>query len=341
MSATVSRLSSGVTAQLSQVSRTPGCGTALALTLGAGYLLLRYRLVPLWMMRKWFALSATAMVIPPCAMLYLTDSLRFLGIPRRWVQSLCLLIMTGAFRAVWWLNPQIRVTVTFDANAGGKPASWADMETRGIAMLMNHTSFWDAFEMIGVTPLSHLRHMRTLMKASLRRIPIFGGMFDRVGHFPVYFKSDGDGNFQVDKEKQAVVMKHVNWHLRQGGSIVVFPEGAVNKHPETLQTFRYGTFATIFEHRMPVYYMVSIGNEKTWPPQEAFGGMPADIRIRIGAFPIDFDKEDSKDVAKRLQQRMQQVRDEMAAEMAVEGSAPVRQSHIKLPATRTAAAAAA
>jgi 1-acyl-sn-glycerol-3-phosphate acyltransferase len=354
MNATVTRASNEVAAHLSHLSKAQLRGTMLALALGTGYTLLRWRLVPQWVMRKWFLLSATAIIIPSSALLYLIDPLRHLGVPRQWVQSICLFIMAYAFKAVWWVNPQIRMHLQFDANVDDKPASWADVERSGMALTMNHTSFWDVFEMIGVTPMSHLHRMRTLMKASLRQIPIFGGIFDRVGHFPVYFKSDEDGNFHVDKEKQAVVTQHVNWHLKHGGSLIVFPEGAVNKHPETLQTFRYCTFATIFQHRMPLYYMVSVGNETTWPPREPYGGIPADIRVRIGKFPIDFDKDDSKDVAQRLQQRMQQVRDEIAAEIAAEketaapskvhppakkavvNPAPVLQNQAKHPATAAA-----
>lgn len=321
MSATVSRVTGEIATQLSHLSRAQQRGATLALAIGAGYTLLHRRLLPQWVMRHWFLLSATAMIIPSSALLYLIDPLRHLGVPRHVVQSVCVFIMAYAFKAVWWLNPQVRMRVDFDANVDGAPVSWADIERAGVALTMNHTSFWDVFQMIGLTPMSHLRRMRTLMKASLRKIPIFGGIFDRVGHFPVYFKSDEDGNFHVDKERQAVVARHVDWHLRHGGSIVVFPEGAVNKHPETLQTFRFGTFATIFEHRMPVYYMVSINNEKTWPPQMPYGGLPANIRVRIGRFPIDFDKEDSKEVARRLQAKMQAVRDEMVAEEAAAAAA--------------------
>ncbi|KPA75602.1 putative mitochondrial acyltransferase-like protein, copy 2 [Leptomonas pyrrhocoris] len=355
MSSAVVRASREAAAQLPRhLSKAQVRGTMLALALGAGYTLLRCRLVPLWIARRWFLLSATAIIMPASALLYLIDPLRYLGVPRRVVQSVCLFIMAFAFKAVCWANPHIRMHVQFDANVDGKPTSWADIPDKGIALTLNHTSFWDVFEVIGLTPMSHLRRTRTLMKASLRKIPIFGGCFDRVGHFPVYFKSDEDGNFHVDKEKQAVVATHVAGHLRRGGNIVVFPEGAVNKNPETLQTFRYGTFATIFEHRMPVYYLVSLGNERTWPAQHPYGGAPADIRVRIGAFPIDFDKENSKVVAARLQQRMQQVRDEMAAEEAEADAAAAQtkktktavdaaqglQSHAKLPAAGAAAAAA-
>ncbi|KAG5486637.1 hypothetical protein CUR178_08004 [Leishmania enriettii] len=290
-------------------------GAMLAVALGAGYMLLRQRLLPKWIVRQWFLLSATALIIPSSVLVYLFDTLRYLGVPRSWVQRIGVFVLSCAFKAVWWVNPQIRMHVRFDANEDGKPACWDDIPRTNIAFTLNHTSFWDPFELIGITPMSHLMQMRTLMKSSLRKIPIFGGIFDRVGHFPVYFTSDEDGNFHVDKERQAVVSQHVNAHLRGGGSLVFFPEGTVNKTPGTLQPFRFGTFTTIMEHRLPVYYMVAVGGEKTWAPQMPYGGLPADVHIRIGAYPIDFDKMSGKSVAVGLQQRMQQVRDEIASEV--------------------------
>nr|CAJ2466790.1 unnamed protein product [Leishmania braziliensis] len=291
-------------------------GTLLAVALGAGYVLLRQRLVPKWATQKWFLLSTTALMIPSCALAYLLDPLRYLGVPRLCVQNVCVFILSHSFKAIWWLNPQIRMHVKFDANGDKKPACWDDISRTGVAFMLNHTSFWDPFQMIGITPTAHLMQTRTLMKSSLRKIPIFGGIFDRVGHFPVHFKSDSACSFEVDKERQAQVQQAIDAHLRLGGSLAMFPEGAINKHPQVLLTFRYGTFATIIKHRMEVYYMVSVGSEKTWPLGMLYGGLPADIYIRIGAYPIDYDRDSSKSLAVGLQKRMQEVRDEIAAEVA-------------------------
>ncbi|KAG5487539.1 hypothetical protein LSCM1_07496 [Leishmania martiniquensis] len=323
MSARMACLSQEAVACLPKLTRGQR-GIMLVVALGAGYTLLRRRLVPKWVMQKWFLLCAAALILPSAALIHLFDPLRYVGVPQHCLQSICVCIVGYAFKAVWWANPQIHTRVKFDANEDGKPVGWDDIARTSIALALNHTSFWDTFEVVGITPMSHLLHIRTLMKASLRRIPIFGGVFNRVGHFPVYFTSDADGNFQVDKEKQAVVQERVNAHLRRGGSLVFFPEGTVNRTPETLKAFRFGTFATIMEHRLPVYYMVAVGGEKTWPPQMPYGGLPADVHIRIGRFPIDFDQESSKSVAVRLQQRMQQVRDEIAAEVATAEAAQRR-----------------
>ncbi|KPA75601.1 putative mitochondrial acyltransferase [Leptomonas pyrrhocoris] len=285
-----------------------------ALGFAVWYLLLRMRWVPVPLMRAWFFLVSLCIIFPTSAMTSILVQLHRLGVSAYHTQRLCIVPLVCAFRAVWWLSPHIRMHMQFDANVDGKPTSWADIELHHQAFVGNHTSFWDVFAFLCIAPMSHLVHTRTMMKASLRDIPIFGGIFDRVGNFPVYFKSDEDGHFEVDKEKQAAVQVGVEAHLSSGGSLAIFPEGAINKNPRVLQTFRYGTFATIFEHRMPVYYFVHLGAERTWPRWTMVGGMPTDMHIRAGRFPIDFDKEDSKAVAHRMQLYMQKVYNELLTE---------------------------
>ncbi|KPI84438.1 hypothetical protein ABL78_6520 [Leptomonas seymouri] len=296
---------------------------AAAIGLAAWYALLRMRWVPVPLMRAWFFLVCLCLIFPTSAMTRLVVQLRRLGVSEDCTQRLCIVPLVFAFRGVWWLNPQIRMHVQFDANIDGHPRSWQSIALHNQAFIGNHTSFWDVFGFVCLSPLRHLLYTRTMMKASLRRIPIFGGIFDRVGNFPVYFKSDEEGHFEVDKEKQAAVQVGVDAHVRNGGNLAIFPEGAINRNPRVLLSFRYGTFTTIFEHRMTVYYLVHLGAEKTWPRWTMVGGMPTDMHIRVGRFPIDFDAEDSKQVARRMQIFMQNVYNDLLTEWvgahAVEG----------------------
>ncbi|KAI5689074.1 Acyltransferase [Leishmania braziliensis] len=280
------------------------------------YVLLARRFVPVKLMRVWFLLVNLFTILPVSAVTKVIAQLGRLGVPTHHVQSLCIIPLVLAFRTVSWLNPQIRMRLRFHCDEKCRQLSWRDIPLHNCAYVGNHTSFWDVYAFIVLTPLRHILNTRTLMKSSLRKIPIFGGIFDRVGHFPVHFKSDSACSFEVDKERQAQVQQAIDAHLRLGGSLAVFPEGAINKHPQVLLTFRYGTFATIIKHRMEVYYMVSVGSEKTWPLGMLYGGLPADIYIRIGAYPIDYDRDSSKSLAVGLQKRMQEVRDEIAAEVA-------------------------
>ncbi|KAK7202097.1 acyltransferase-like protein, copy 1 [Novymonas esmeraldas] len=285
------------------------------------YVLLRQRLAPAPLMRAWFLFVAVLTIFPVSALTRVIVQLSRLGVSTHVVQRLCIVPLVLAFRVGWWLNPQIRMHVTFDADETGTPLSWQRIHLSGGAYVGNHTSFWDVYAFVCLSPFSHLLNTRTMMKASLRNIPIFGGVFDRVGHFPVYFASDAEGNFEVDKERQAAVQVHVDAHLQHGGNLAIFPEGAINRHPRVLQTFRFGTFHTLFKHRMHAYYFVHVGGEKTWPWWTMIGGLPTDLHIRVGAFHIDYDREDSKAVALRMRQHMQRVYNEIVAQ--TEGAAAV------------------
>ncbi|GET85710.1 acyltransferase-like protein, copy 1 [Leishmania tarentolae] len=291
-----------------------GSAIIVAIACAIWYVLLRQRLVPVKVMRAWFLLVNIVTILPVSALTKILAQLGLLGVPKYEVQRLCIRPLVLAFRIVWWLNPQIRMHVRFDLDGKGKQLSWESISLHHVAYIGNHTSFWDVYAFIALTPLRHLLNTRTMMKSSLRNIPIFGGIFDRVGHFPVYFKSDEDGNFDVDKERQAHVQEDADAHIGSGGNLAIFPEGAINKTPRSLQTFRYGTFHTIFKHRMEAYYIVHVGAEKTWPWWTMIGGMPTDVYVRLGRFPIDYDHEDSKAVSRRMQQHMQNVYNELLAE---------------------------
>ena len=277
------------------------------------YVLLRLRVLPIAVMRAWFTGTLAITILSTGALTFLLDFLRYLGVSRKTTQRLCTYACVVTFRYLLYSNPHIRIRIDTSK------CDWAVVPEPS-AMIINHTSFFDAFVFIGSAPPSYLYNCRTLMKSTLRSIPIFGKVFDRIGHFPVYFKSSADGDFSVDKEKQAAVAVRLNEHLKSNGRIALFPEGAVNREPTALKPFRFGTFATIFEHQLPVYYFIAVGNNSAWPATAAVGGYPADIDCILRPFPIQWEKEDPKEVATRLQQEMQSELDKILAARAKRGA---------------------
>lgn len=290
--------------------------TLAAVAFAAIYAGLWLRLLPVPVMRAWFAAVLVSNLVATGFFTFLAECLKYVGASRKFTQLLSTYVCAVTFRLIVHLNPQIRV-VTDETWA-----MWQDVPEPS-AIVLNHCSFWDAFLFVGTAPVSYIHNCKTLMKASLRKIPIFGGVFDRVGHFPVYFKSGADGDFSVDKDRQAEVTERVSKHLQDGGRVAIFPEGVVNKTPRTLQTFRFGTFATIFQHKLPTFAFLAVGNDVTWPAKEALGGFPATIFIRIVKCPIDFAKDEPKETAARIQSELQQEIDRIyAAHPEVFGPAP-------------------
>lgn len=280
----------------------------------AWYALLRSRLLPKKVMQIWFSFCVAVSIIPAAIIIRPISALQYIGVPRTVTEELGLTAFCCAMRFSYYANPQIQMKVEFGNKADGTPFTWAELlENKSTAVLMNHTSFWDTFVFVIVCPLRYAVKIRSLMKAGLLSIPLFGPACNCVGHFPVYFKSDAEGNFQVDHEKQEKVSKRIENHLEHGGSLALFPEGAINKTPETLLPFRYGTFNTILQHNLSIVYMLCVGNAKTWPAKAAIGGFPADITIHVAGYEKDLRGAESKELSLEVHDKMMEVYNTVAA----------------------------
>ena len=262
------------------------------------YAALSFRVLPRPMMKIWFGMILILNMLLTGVFTLLADRLRLVGVKRTTTQVLCTYICCVTFHQVVFWNPQIQITLE------ASDLRWSDIPMPS-AVVLNHSSLFDAFLFVAVAPLTYIWNVKTLMKDSLREIPIFGGVFDRIGHFPVYFNSDKDGDFSVNKEKQAAVAQRVDEHIQRKGRLALFPEGVVNKNPVTLSMFRLGTFSTIITHKLPLYYILTVGNHETWPRGSTMGGLPANIHLFVKKFEVDFLKDDAKAIADRLQAEMQ------------------------------------
>jgi 1-acyl-sn-glycerol-3-phosphate acyltransferase len=283
-------------------------GKLLLATGGVALVLLKLRKLPPAVMQVWFSGVLICVVLLTGAVTFLIDLARLVGVPPASTQRWCAVACKYIFKLLLLLNPQVRVRMDESRQ------KWSKIPN-GSAVICNHTSFLDAFVFTGYSPVSYISNARTLMKDSLKRLPIFGSVFDRVGHFPVYFKSEEGGAFGVDPVKQAPVNELVQKHLETGGRIALFPEGQVNKNPTTLMPFRNGTFSTIIKHKLPVYYVIMVGNDTVWPPASSAGtGTPTTIDITVGSIPINHEVEsDPAALSTKCQAAVQKTLDEVNA----------------------------
>jgi 1-acyl-sn-glycerol-3-phosphate acyltransferase len=79
----------------------------------------------------------------------------------------------------------------------------------------------------------------------------------------------------------AVVEKEVEEHLSGGGILSLFPEGAVNKKPGILQTFRHGTFKKAIEKDAKIWHFVLTGHEDVWPHNVPIAGYPCYTGMKL------------------------------------------------------------
>lgn len=147
----------------------------------------------------------------------------------------------------------------------------------------NHQSAYDIFAIYGY--LGH--NFRWMMKASLRKIPFVG------------FACECSKQIYVDKSSPAALrrtMKRAEMQLRDGMSLVVFPEGA--RTPDgRMHRFRRGAFVLADEFHLPVV-PVTIDGAYSVMPRTARLPLPGTIRITIhkpimpprGSQPYDMNK---------------------------------------------------
>jgi len=196
-------------------------------------------------------------------------------------------------------------------------------------VIANHTSFLDTILGVAKFPTQIITKCRTYMDHHLFKLPVLATICRAIGHFPVYFKSDGEGHFQVDLERMKDTEKKVDAHLANGGWICFFPEGTMNKNPDKLLPFRYGGMKKAIQEDARIAIMVFHNNPGVWPRKCLIGGFPGKVRYnlkplapfsvkeflamaRAEGAPEEKDMKDHEILARRLQELMQAQYDSLA-----------------------------
>lgn len=107
----------------------------------------------------------------------------------------------------------------------------------------NHQSIYDIPVVFAALPAQ----LRILAKASLGRIPFLGWHLHRSGHVLVDRRNPGPS-----------VMRKMEELVRQGASLIVFPEGT-RSDDGTLGRFKPGAFIIAIDHHLPVVPLTVIG----------------------------------------------------------------------------------
>ena len=132
--------------------------------------------------------------------------------------------------------------------------------------ISNHTSYLDIPGVCLTVPTQ----IRPLAKTELKKIPVFGWIAKNAAIIV-----DRSSN-----ESRRKSMDHLKEVLKQGISILIFPEGTQNRSAELLQPFYDGAFRIAIETQQPVLPMVIVGAGKLMPPKQ-FVIRPGKIKIQI------------------------------------------------------------
>lgn len=138
-------------------------------------------------------------------------------------------------------------------------------------VVANHQSFYDVVALYAKMGMD----LRWVMKAELRKIPVFGYANERVG------------NVYVDRKKSAAAVESIRQAeslLKKGTSLVFFPEGTRSVTGE-LGAFKKGAYMTAIDIKLPILPVTIAGTGKVLPAT-TFGLLPGKAKITVHD-PID------------------------------------------------------
>ncbi len=151
----------------------------------------------------------------------------------------------------------------------------------------NHVSMIDIMLMV-----SSIRNHPLVFigKKELEKIPFFGYVYKKTMILVDRSSNESKKNVFVQTEKK----------LKEGISIVIFPEGTVPSLDVNLGPFKHGAFSIAIDHKIPVVPMTFLDNKKRFP--WSYGGLlagskgsPGQLRVKIHD-PIITENMTRKDV---------------------------------------------
>lgn len=200
----------------------------------------------------------------------------------------------GYYPAHWWARVMawlsfVRVTVRGRENVA---------PGRACIFVANHQGAYDIFAIYGW--LGH--HFVWMMKQSLRKIPFVGYACYRAGHIYVARRSSAEVKHTMETASK---------RLREGFSVVVFPEGTRTKTGH-LGPFKKGAYHLAEEFSLPVVPVTISGSYRVMPPQAKLP-RPGHIILTIHK-PIEPPQQGTYDVAELMSRSREAIASDLPPE---------------------------
>jgi 1-acyl-sn-glycerol-3-phosphate acyltransferase len=172
-------------------------------------------------------------------------------------------------------------------------------------VVSNHQSMAD------IPVISHLvNDSKWLAKAELFRVPVIGWMLRMAGDIPVD---------RSDRRKGAQAMLRCARTLRQGCSIMFFPEGTRSRDGE-IHAFNDGPFQLALRERTPILPLVVEGSGTALPRNTWLFGPSQDIYVRA-LEPVPIEGWDAREPAALREAVRQKMVDELGRLRSAAGRA--------------------
>ena len=131
---------------------------------------------------------------------------------------------------------------------------------------LNHQSIFDIFVVYGWLPCI----FKWMMKAELRKIPLIGKACESAGHIFINRSNPIEAKHSIEKAEA---------HLKNGVSLVVFPEGTRTKTGE-MGVFKRGAFRVATDLSLPIVPVTIRGSFERMP-RNSFNVHPGTVEMII------------------------------------------------------------
>ncbi len=123
-------------------------------------------------------------------------------------------------------------------------------EDGGLIIASNHQTYADPFWL----SLPIKRPMRYLAWSAAFRWPIIGTALTWFGAWPLALEGSDPG----------AIRRSLQW-LREGGAVVIFPEGGRSTDTGSLERFKAGAVRLALEANVPILPVTIRGGNRVWP----------------------------------------------------------------------------
>jgi len=161
----------------------------------------------------------------------------------------------------------------------------------GVIVASNHQTYIDPFWVGAMVK----RPVRFLAWDAAFNWPIVGRLLRLFGAWPLQLEGSDPGPIRLS----------LQW-IREGGAVVIFPEGGRGNADGSLKKFKAGAVRMALEAGVPILPVTIRGGEKVWPNTKRFPRFRRHVKITYHPlFQIEqCENEDTRECARRETERL-------------------------------------
>jgi 1-acyl-sn-glycerol-3-phosphate acyltransferase len=163
----------------------------------------------------------------------------------------------------------------------------------GVIIAANHQTYIDPFWL----SLQIKRPIRYLAWSDAFRWPIVGRGLVWLGAWPL----------ALEGSDPAAIRRSLQW-LRDGGAVVIFPEGARSTEQGSLERFKAGAVRLALEAQVPILPVTIKGGNRVWPKGQRFPKLGKVVVTYHPPYHVEqCANEETRACARRESERLAQV----------------------------------